>query len=301
MRVFLLILFLISTISCSRKTSVYTVTDLDAYESEHTIWKNGRIKSLTATEGWLSVIGLNWLKQGENTIGSRDDMDIKLPKFATKVVGQFNVKADSVYFEVAGESYVTHEGDRFVNGVLNTDASKDYTKLAHKSLYFYVLKRGERFYVRIKNTLAAARYKLKEIPMYPINYDFIVEADVIEVPGDREIEIDHVTGWKNAYKIEAELSFNLDSKKCKLLAFDGGPDHYFVIMKDETTHDITYGGGRYIYVPRPLAGETKCVIDFNKAHNPACAFTDYANCPIPPRENHLDFKVLAGEKSVGMH
>ena len=74
----------------------------------------------------------------------------------------------------------------------------------------------------------------------------------------------------------------------------------FVLISDKTTGVETYGGGRYMYVPRPnTKGET--YLDFNQAINPPCVFTEFATCLLPPKENALPFKILAGEKMTGSH
>jgi len=274
----------------------------DSYVREHTIWQNQRIKSLTADEGWLSVIGLSWLKEGKNTIGSRSDMSIKLPEFASPVVGQIHLSQDSVYFESVGESYSTVNGERFLNGKMNIQEDGDLTKVAHKSIIFYVIKRGDRYGLRIKNTLAKARYSLKEIPSFPINYNLIHEAKVIDKKDDGEIiSIEDITRFKQDYIIEAELNFVINSKKYNLLAFDGGPDYYFVIFKDRTTGNDTYGGGRFLYVKRPSETEGTVILDFNRAFNPPCVFTLFATCPIPPQRNFLDLEIKAGEKAMELH
>jgi uncharacterized protein (DUF1684 family) len=67
------------------------------------------------------------------------------------------------------------------------------------------------------------------------------------------------------------------------------------MIADETTDRETYGAGRYLYVSPPDASG-KVAIDFNKAYNPPCAFTAYATCPLPPRQNHLPLRIEAGEK-----
>ena len=78
-------------------------------------------------------------------------------------------------------------------------------------------------------------------------------------------------------------------------------DEYFVMFRDRTSSDSTYPAGRFLYVVR-LDARGRVVIDFNRAYNPPCAFTAFATCPLPPRQNWLPFAVLAGErKPAGNH
>ncbi|MEO1413247.1 MAG: DUF1684 domain-containing protein [Bacteroidota bacterium] len=73
-------------------------------------------------------------------------------------------------------------------------------------------------------------------------------------------------------------------------------DYLFVPFKDETNDKKTYGGGRYIDLKISDIEDDQVVLDFNRSYNPYCAFSDGYSCPIPPRENHLDWSVKAGEK-----
>ncbi|MFW6103424.1 MAG: DUF1684 domain-containing protein [Bacteroidota bacterium] len=75
----------------------------------------------------------------------------------------------------------------------------------------------------------------------------------------------------------------------------GSRESLFLVFGDETNAEETYGGGRFLVAESP--DETNNTpIDFNKAYNPPCAFTPYATCPLPPKQNVLPFKVKAGEK-----
>ena len=75
-------------------------------------------------------------------------------------------------------------------------------------------------------------------------------------------------------------------------------DYLFLPFKDHSNGDQTYGGGRYLdFKTGDVTGEGTILLDFNKAYNPWCAYSDGYNCPIPPAENHLEMAVAAGEKN----
>lgn len=287
--------------ACSVKSKLYLVEDKQAYEENHIIWKNQRIKTLTAPEGWLSVIGLNWLKPGKNTMGSAKEMDIHLPDDAMGIVGQIEMTGDSLMFESAGEAYVTQDGKRVIRTALISDASPNPSVLTYKSYVFYIIKRGDKYGLRLKNTLNRARYELDSINTYIVNYNMIFDAFVSIPEVQESMVIEDITGLKQEYRIEASISFSRQGKDYKLQLFDGGKDFYFLIFKDKTSGINTYGGGRYMYIERPAMGSSQVILDFNKAFNPPCVFTDYATCPIPPSENYLDFGVEAGEKYPVKH
>lgn len=73
-------------------------------------------------------------------------------------------------------------------------------------------------------------------------------------------------------------------------------DYLFIPFKDATNGDSTYGGGRYLDIRISDIQEGRLILDFNKAYNPYCAYSDGYNCPIPPPENHLPIPILAGEQ-----
>ena len=291
-------LVIVSILACSPKTGIHLIDNKDAYADEHIKWQNLRVKSLTAPEGWLSVVGLYWLKEGSNKIGSADGVDIHLAEFGRIQVADLVLEGDSLYMHSGGENYITLDQKRFTGGAIESDVNGTPTKLAYKSLIFYVIKRGDKYGLRVKNTLADARYRLKEIPSYPIDYDLIVDARVKTFTDERTLEVSDVSGVKQDLILAAELEFSIQGSKQKLLAYDGGPDYFFLTFSDNTNGAETYGGGRYIDVPRPKDGANVCVIDFNKAYNPPCVYTDFATCPIPPSQNHLDLMLKAGERST---
>ncbi len=77
---------------------------------------------------------------------------------------------------------------------------------------------------------------------------------------------------------------------------DDAPETLFVPFRDATSGHDTYGAGRYL--DAPLVGE-QVTLDFNRAYQPYCAYSDAWTCPLPPAENWLRGKVEAGEKLLG--
>ncbi|MCF8324325.1 MAG: DUF1684 domain-containing protein [Leadbetterella sp.] len=100
----------------------------------------------------------------------------------------------------------------------------------------------------------------------------------------------------------AVVTFKIEGKKYKITTYRPSPvlplyrNLVFVPFKDPTAPKDTYGGGRYMDMDVNDFKDGKVILDFNKAYNPYCAFSDGWNCPIPPKENHLKVKIEAGEK-----
>lgn len=87
--------------------------------------------------------------------------------------------------------------------------------------------------------------------------------------------------------------FTIGEKEYRLMLFDEG-EHYLLPFTDATNGKETYGGGRYINVPK--TSNNKLLVDFNEAHNFYCVYNDNFVCPVPPSENDIDARIEAGEK-----
>jgi uncharacterized protein (DUF1684 family) len=91
-----------------------------------------------------------------------------------------------------------------------------------------------------------------------------------------------------------------DSGRIALYWIEGYGGGLFLPFKDATSDDSTYGGGRYLFDTIKGAdlglAATKCILDFNYAYNPSCAYQSRWVCPLAPAENWLSFPVTAGEK-----
>ncbi|MCB0637089.1 MAG: DUF1684 domain-containing protein, partial [Lewinella sp.] len=145
-----------------------------------------------------------------------------------------------------------------------------------------------------------ARIRLRAIPHFPTDASYRVRATFVPAAAEETVMMRNVLGMELDVEVMGTLQFQLQGKQCTLTALDGGPDEFFLIFSDNTTGDTTYGGGRYLYCPRPDdKGQT--IIDFNKAYNPPCAFTDFATCLLPRAEDNLPLALEAGEKSFGDH
>jgi uncharacterized protein (DUF1684 family) len=295
---FLIPIVLVGLLSCSPKfVDMFPVED-SVYQQEILDWQISRNRDIKSPKGWLSVIGLYWLQEGRNSIGSDPTSDIVFPEMAANKVGDLYLENGELYFKSFGESYVSKNDKGFREGTMFSDARRVPTELSYKSLYFYVIRRGTKFGLRLKNTLAKERFAFKGIDNFEINKQYRYTAKVNKSGQKDSILINDISGIETMYRIENILSFKESGETYELIAFDGGKDKYFIIFSDETNGKDTYSGGRFIYVDKPKPGSNQVLIDFNKAHNPPCAFTNFATCPIPPPENHVAFKIKAGEKRV---
>jgi len=296
-RILGLLVLLTILFACNKKIS--TVSDLrisedSGYMSYLDSVRQQRIARLTGPQGWLSVIGLHWLEQGVNTIGATADNSIIFPRTQTETIGAYQLQGDDIFFGKVEGVEVNGEHGEYLGGPVVVDYPP--TIVNHESLYWYVLQRGERYAIRLKDTLSENRMNFKGISYFPADHNFRVKATVRTTTLSDSVSITNVLGITSAVPIAAQLEFMLQGKHYSLIALDEGTDEFFVIFGDLTNGDSSYGGGRFIYPKKADNGE-QATLDFNLAINPPCAFTDFATCPLPPLENKMDLRIDAGESS----
>jgi uncharacterized protein len=132
---------------------------------------------------------------------------------------------------------------------------------------------------------------------FGIDSTYRVKARVNQFETSIGIPIQMTKGQEEFYKPFGTAIFDLQGTTCKLLVFKSGEEKIlFIPFKDGTSSKGTYGGGRYLEIPKGMMQGDSLVIDFNRAFQPFCAYNYAYTCPIPPSENHLPIAVKAGEK-----
>lgn len=264
-------------------------------------WQAERLQRLTSPDGWLTLVGLTWLKEGEQTAGSAPDSAVPLPSPVPPKAGTFVRQGDTVSFQPAPGLAFTLEGKPFTGGALKTDekGAPDVVRLGTVS--FQIIRRQDRLGVRVKDSEAAARKQFHGIPMYPASADWKVEARLVPDEKPRMLSVPTVLGYAEEMKAAGTLVFTVAGKEYRLTPVgEEGDEELFIVFGDETNRDTTYGAGRFLEAPLPDK-DGRVVLDFNRAYNPPCAFSRFATCPLPPRGNRLSLRVEAGEKRAGDH
>lgn len=260
-------------------------------------WQQKRLAGLKKENSWLSLAGLFWLKEGKNTFGSdpANDLvitDVKAPGF----IGSFFLQKGQVRFEAAETEIVKH-GDNVIFDIqLKSDAEGQPTTLSIGTLSWFIIKRGDRLGVRLRDAKHPRINKLHKIETFPIDPAWRVAAVLERFEKPKTIKVPNVLGMESDSPTPGELVFKIEGEIHRLTPL-GGSGGLFLIFGDETNAVETYGGGRFLGVEKPdERGRT--FIDFNMAFNPPCAFSPFATCPLPPEMNRLPIKVTAGEKAV---
>ncbi|HZJ56521.1 MAG TPA: DUF1684 domain-containing protein [Myxococcaceae bacterium] len=265
-------------------------------------WEERRLKRLQAEDGWLTLVGLGWLQEGANSAGSDGKAAVVFPGGAPKNVGTFTRSGAKVTFEPTAGVTVTRDGKPFVRGPVQTDeegrAKPDILQV--NGLRFQLIVRGDRIGVRIKDPEARARKEFKGIPMYPVAERWRIVARWEPANPPVEIAVPNVLGEVERSPSPGTAVFTFDGKEYRLTPVleVGSPDLFFVFA-DETNRTETYGAGRFLYADPAKDGTV--ILDFNRAYNPPCAFSAFATCPLPPKQNRLALRVEAGEKRPASH
>lgn len=274
----------------------------DAYRASVDAWHAQREARLASEDGWLTLIGRDWLNAGENTLGSAPGSTVLLPEgLSLPKAGLFLVEGTTVRFKPFPGSGLLLNGKPAVETVLKSDAEGQADLLKAGRVSFYVIRRGDRVGIRMKDPETPARKAFHGVPRYPVDAAWRVEADFIpyDKPLDRPIAT--VIGTTETMSAPGLLRFKIGGREVTLEPMVEDPAHpeLFIIFKDGTSTHGTYPAGRFLYADMPKNG--KVILDFNRAINPPCAFSMFATCPLPPKQNHLAIDVPAGEKNPGLH
>jgi len=292
----LLLLISVSLFLSGCNSSTPVITDEAAYVESIEEWQVERLERLKSKNGWLSLAGLFWLEEGENSFGSDPENDIVFPEKADAFSGTLVLDRGTVVLSVAEGVEIRHDDSLVTEMKLADDHSEKTSQLQQGDLAWYIVKRGERYGIRLRDHKHPRIDELDHIPSYPIQTDYVVEATLEPFDSPKTMTVaTPLEGFTESYECPGILKFRIKGKELKLHPFTSR-NGYFLVIADETSGLDTYGAGRFMYATPDSTG--RIILDFNKAYNPPCAFSPFATCPMPPRENFMPAAIEAGEKSV---
>lgn len=280
--------------ACNSATPV--ITDESAYVNEIETWQHQRVERLKSENGWLSLAGLFWLEEGENSFGSDSSNKIVFPEKAPAFCGNLELINGEVTLNAMEGAGISVKDSLITRMELTNDQSKNTTYLQQGDLAWNIIKRGDQYGIRLRDHKHPRLDQLDHIPSYPIQTSYVVEATLKPFDSPKTMTVaTPLAGFSEEYQCPGILYFRIYGEELTLHPFTSGKG-YFLVIADETTGMDTYGAGRFMYATPDSTG--RIILDFNKAYNPPCAFSPYATCPMPPKENFLPAAIEAGEKSV---
>lgn len=254
-----------------------------------------RVQRLTAPEGWLTLVGLHFLRPGANPVGSAPTNSIVLPKGPPQL-GTIVLQPDgrtTVTLNPAAEARI--DGRERLSAPLEDPAGGEPVRITWQTLTLFVIERGGRKAVRVKDSAADARVHFPGLDYYPIDPDWRIEAEWEPFEPARRVNFQNILGQESTALVPGQAVFTREGQRFELVPLVEGPDEPLLfVISDRTSGHETYGAARFVSADPPQNG--RIVLDFNQAINPPCAFTSFATCPLPPRQNQLPIAVTAGEK-----
>ncbi len=260
-------------------------------------WRAARIERLTSDTGWLTLAGLFWLKDGENTFGRAPANALALDHAALpETAGTFVLIEHRVRFIARPGSGVTSRGQAVTELDLAADTEGEPTVLERGPLRFFVIERAGRIGVRVRDLENPRRLNFRGLSYFPVSGDWVCEARFEPYEPARRLRIVNILGMEDEVESPGAVIFRKNGREWRLdtVLEAPGDRELFIMFADATSGHETYGAGRFLYIPLPQAGTAR--VDFNQAINPPCALNDFATCPLPPPQNRLPLRIEAGEK-----
>lgn len=271
-------------------------------QAAHAAWQGNRIASLMVEDSsWLNLAGLFWLEDGAWSMGSDGGNALVLREGnAPAVLGTFERNDETIHFTAAQGVDVTIDGETSdgKSVLLKHDAGgeEEATILSYGQLQWWLIARDGMLGVRVRNLDSELYNNFKGIESFAFDADWKIEAQFLPFEAPRTFAYPTVLGTMREEEAPGVLVFTLEGRQYEMVPFERRKgSKLFLVFGDHTNGVDTYDGGRFLYVDLPDAtGKTS--IDFNRAYNPPCAFSEYSTCPQPLQQNRLSIAVDAGEQ-----
>jgi len=260
-------------------------------------WRAHRLERLTAADGWLTLIGLHWLHEGNQAVGAAKTNDVVLAK-GPAVLGTiaWDKTSGKVSLMLEARVSATVDGQEPKENITFSEDEDKPTLVQVGTLTLQVISRGDRKALRVKDSAAETRAHFAGLEYFTEDRAWKIEATWESFSPPRTLRIQNVVGTVSPEAVPGKAIFEYKGKTYELWPIqETGDDSLFFIFSDQTSGVETYGAGRFLFTDPPKNG--KVTLDFNRAISPPCAFTAFATCLLPPPQNRLPIRVTAGEKT----
>jgi uncharacterized protein len=278
-----------------------------AWAAELTTWRTQHASDLQKPDGWLSLAGLEWLAAGDNSFGSAPENKIHLGPGSPAHLGVLRLENNVVQLlppsgaDFPQELLVAGQPARpqVVFGSSGDDQSALHLTIG--TLNMYVIRRAERFALRIKDSKSAGLLGFHGLRWFAPDAGYRVTAKWIPYSPPKTVTLATLVGTSYDAPVPGAAEFTLDGQSFRVEAVLEDPQapKLFFILRDATSTSSTYPACRFLYTGLPdhgLGAAGTLVLDFNRMENPPCAYTPYATCPLPPAGNRLGIALPVGEK-----
>jgi hypothetical protein len=290
------ILICITLFATDKEASFFTPEENEpVFTQEEKTWREMRHQKMLSPTSWLSIAGLFWLDEGDNSFGTAKECKIRLPQdSAPGNAGKIVIKNEKITVSASPGTLLKMGGRPVTFKEIKSDDTKEPDIIELKDLRIWIIKRGSRYALRLRDLSHAPYRNYQQLEFFPPSKKFKIEATFITYSSLKTITIDTVIGTNTEMKSPGYIKFCIENREFQLVAFEDTPKQLFFIFRDETNGKETYEAGRFLQAD--LLEKGKVELNFNRAHNPPCAYTPFATCPLPPPENYLNVRIEAGEK-----
>jgi uncharacterized protein len=275
------------------------------WQNETDAWRAQHATELQEPDGWLSLTALEWLDPGDTSVGSAPDNKIHLPLGGPDHAGILHLEGSTVTLSPPPSGFpagLLIDGQPARAQQLHTDADSDKhnPRITIGALNFYVVNRGDRFALRIKDADSDALTHFHPLNWYPLDESYRVTARWIPYHPQKTITLARLAGSSYQQPVPGAAEFTLQGKTYQLepVLEDPAVTKLFFILRDTTSATTTYAACRFLYTSFPDHGLDQpgvLLLDFNRLENPPCAYTPYSTCPLPPPQNRLAIALPVGE------
>src|SRR5579859_564484 len=264
-----------------------------SYQQSVEQWRQSYEAILRDDNGWLTVSGLFWMREGENSFGSAPENDVVLPAPVPAHAGQFELHAGKTVVRVNPGVPVTMNGKPVETAELPPDSKTERLHLG--DVTFFVHQSAGRYGIRVKDKNSKLRKEFTGLHWFPVNESYRVSAHFVPYSTPKKVRIEIIDGNQDTTDVAGYVEFQLLGKTYRLYAEQDEDTHgLFIVFRDLTSKKDTYPAARFLDTDAPSNGVVE--LDFNKAYNPPCAYNPYATCPLPTPGNRMPIEIPAGEK-----
>jgi uncharacterized protein (DUF1684 family) len=266
-----------------------------AYAKSVKDWRARAETSLKRDDGWLTLAGRYVLKPGENTFGTGKTNDLVFPAgLGPAGMGSVFVEPGRVRVKLVEGYTMKSAGGDFTERDMGTNPeNRDWVRRGRMA--FHIIERDGKYILRLADNENEVRKQFGGRVWYDVDDNYRVMAKFVPYNPPRKIAIVNVLDEISDEPSPGYVEFEIFGRKYTLDVV-GEDKGLFIIFKDATAGDTTYGAGRFLYVEEKPAPGVPFRLDLNRAYNPPCAFSEFTTCPLPPKQNILNTRVEAGEK-----
>ena len=264
----------------------------EAYRTEIETWRKQRQARLIAPDGWTTLVGLHWLKEGENPVGSDESNAVVLPGSAPARLGVITLRNGKATLKTYGQA-VQVNGKAASRAELKSDhKGQAPDKVALGPVTFFIIDRAGKIGVRVRDERSPARLRFAGLRWYPVRPEWRISAKWVKYDQPKQVRYSTTAGIVDMLDTLGYAEFSRNGRTFRLEGTDDG-DALLFVFRDTTAGKTTYPAARFLRMPVPNGNSI--TLDFNMAYNPPCVFTPYATCPLPQPGNRLPFAIPAGE------